>query len=225
MKKRQQLQAKTLSHSSVAPGKSMFQRRPFGVQPQPAEVSHQEQKIPDLQTQLEKAKRCGFDFAKIPIFSADAPPPPIIQPKLTLGQFLVQRQLEPVNVSTAPLGLLQRMVVPTNLHAFGNMSKPRDPRPGKDIEVDKEGYVSPTDPPTGASTFGDVNKAPLTGHYHRLTGGKTVTDDIGIIADGTDVGGTHKQTHHTIYPAKRMPAKDFVNNFQSLGWEYVEKKK
>jgi hypothetical protein len=53
------------------------------------------------------------------------------------------------------------------LSAFGNRESPRPPRPGKDIEVN-DGMVHPTDPPTGSSLFGDVNEAPLSGHYHQI---------------------------------------------------------
>ncbi len=116
-------------------------------------------------------------------------------------------------------------VVPTDLHAFGPKSNPRAPREGKDIDVDPgDRTVGPTDPPTGASTFGDVNEAPLTGHYHRLDQGTQLLEGIKVIADGSDVGGPHGKTHHTIFPGRRMPFDEFVQKFLLLGWRYIGKK-
>ena len=115
-------------------------------------------------------------------------------------------------------------VVPTDLHAFGNTTKPRDPRAGKDIDVDPDGNVGPTDPPTGASTFGDINEAPLTGPYHRLNKGTQLLEGIMVIADGSDVGGPHGRTHHTIFPGRRTPFTEFVSKFLNLGWRFVGKK-
>ena len=116
-------------------------------------------------------------------------------------------------------------VVPIDLHAFGNRSKPREPRRGIDIQPDIDDCVSPTYPPTGASTFGDVNQAPLTGHYHRIARGTNLVEGLLVVADGSDVGGPHPPTHHTIYPGRRMPFDEFVNKFQSLPWVYTGRKR
>ena len=105
------------------------------------------------------------------------------------------------------------------LNAFGPQTGPRPPRPVKDIEVDAKGMVHPTDPPTGASTFGDVTKAPLDGHYHTIPK-DTPTPGLKITADGVDVGGTHLPTHHTISPASSMPYEEFVERFRNLPWTY-----
>ncbi|MEW6497346.1 MAG: DUF4157 domain-containing protein [Cyanobacteriota bacterium] len=63
-----------------AQAKDQFQSRPFTVQEKP-----QAQETPDLQAQLEKAKRFGHNFANISIQNPDSPTPPRIQPKLTIG--------------------------------------------------------------------------------------------------------------------------------------------
>jgi hypothetical protein len=117
-------------------------------------------------------------------------------------------------------------VVPTDLHAFGNRTKPRDPRRGIDLTPDGDDNVGPERPPfpRGASTFGDPAKAPLTGHFHRLARGERLADGLGVVADGSDVGGPHDETHHTIYPAEKMKFDDFVAKFQSLSWAYAGKK-
>ncbi len=117
---------------------------------------------------------------------------------------------------------------PTNLHAFGNRTKPRDPRLGTDLDPNPDGTVGPEPrtPPwlSGASTFGNPDKAPLTGPYHRLAGGSPMKEGIRVMADGSDVGGPHLETHHTIFPARQMPFAEFVDKFQGLGWAYAGKK-
>jgi len=52
---------------------SQFQPRPFALQPQSEEASPQQQETPDLQTQLERAKRFGPDFSRVRV-RAQAPP-------------------------------------------------------------------------------------------------------------------------------------------------------
>ena len=116
-------------------------------------------------------------------------------------------------------------VVPTDLYAFGNQSKPRDPRRGIDILSDASDYVGPTNPPTGASTFRDANQAPLTGHYHRIAKTTNLVEGLRVIADGADVGGPHPATHHTIYPERRMTFDEFVNKFRSLPWVHAGRKR
>ena len=72
---------KKAPQNSTAPVNSQFQSRPFAVQAKP-----QTQETPDLQTQLEKAKLCGHNFANISVQSPCTPTPPRIQPKLTIGE-------------------------------------------------------------------------------------------------------------------------------------------
>lgn len=127
-------------------------------------------------------------------------------------------ELTPSNV--APKGSES----PTNLHAFGNKTGPRPPRAGKDLTVDPEGNVHPTTPPEGASTFGDPNQAPLTGHYHKVPEGTPMPEGLGVKADGVDVGGTHAPTHHTIYPTRTMTFSEFQEKFLNLPWHYGGKK-
>ena len=117
---------------------------------------------------------------------------------------------------------------PTDLHAFGNRTKPRDPRLNTDIDPNPDGTVGPEPKnppwPAGASTFGDPSKAPLTGHYHRILSGTRMATGLRVIPDGSEVGGPHGETHHMIFPAERMPFQDFVDKFQGLGWGYAGKK-
>ena len=52
---------------------SQFQSRPFTLGPQSEGASPQQQETPDLQTQLERAKRFGPDFSRVRV-RAQAPP-------------------------------------------------------------------------------------------------------------------------------------------------------
>ncbi|WP_419686033.1 RHS repeat-associated core domain-containing protein [Burkholderia theae] len=128
-----------------------------------------------------------------------------------------------------PLGLAKTTC---DLYAFGNASGPRDPRvqgvntkPGQnaDLIADADGMVGPTTA-GGASTFGDVNKAPISGAYHRLPAGTELPDGIDVVADGKDVGGSHAATHHTICPSKRMSGQTFIEKFKNLPWIKAGKK-
>ncbi|WP_230320775.1 RHS repeat-associated core domain-containing protein, partial [Erwinia sorbitola] len=113
--------------------------------------------------------------------------------------------------------------------AFGNKSKPRAPRPGKDIDVDANGMVkSQADEllPQGASTTLGPNKSPLSGHYHTIPEGSTLPDGLGIKLDGKDVipSSPHAAGHATIYPTRDMPMTEFQELFYSISWEYGGKK-
>lgn len=109
------------------------------------------------------------------------------------------------------------------LYAFGNSKSPRLPRENKDIWVE-DGLIRPTQPPTGASTFADIQNIPLTGHYYKLDQGIELPSGLGVIADGKDVGGIHSPTHHTIYPTRAMSLTEFQEKFLACGWIYVGKK-
>jgi hypothetical protein len=111
----------------------------------------------------------------------------------------------------------------TTLYAFGNSKSPRLPRENKDILVENE-LVRPTQPPTGASTFADIQNIPLTGHYYKLDQGIELPSGLGVIADGKDVGGVYSHTHHTIYPTRPMSLTEFQEKFLACGWIYVGKK-
>jgi hypothetical protein len=124
---------------------------------------------------------------------------------------------------TEDINAVKRVTVPRTLYAFGNRQSPRPPRQNKDIAVENDS-VKPTNPPTGASTFGDVQYAPLTGHYHRLNQDTELPEGLDVVADGRDVGGTHSPTHHTIYPSREMPLTEFVEKFLNSGWVYAGKK-
>ena len=109
------------------------------------------------------------------------------------------------------------------LHAFGGREKPRPPRTPKDIPVDEEGFVNAQPEPgqtqrRGASTFGNVALAPLTGHYHRIRRDETMPNGLAVIADGAN-------THHTIFPTQRMQFTAFSDLFMNhLPWTYGGKK-
>ena len=48
---------------------------------------------------------------------------------------------------------------------------------------------------------------------------------LGVIADGSELGGPHPETHHTIYASAAMTPADFKAHFSGLPWTYVGKKK
>ena len=103
------------------------------------------------------------------------------------------------------------------LHAFGNMTSPRPPRAETDIPLDGEGFVNAQRErgkrPKGASTFGNVDLAPLTGHYHRIPRQTEMPEGLAVIADGAN-------THHTIFPTQRMLFLTFSDRFLGLPWKY-----
>jgi len=76
---------------------SQFQPRPFAIQPQSEEASPQQQETPDLQTQLERAKRFGPDFSRVRV-RAQAPRV-TFESKLFFGE--QRNQEEPVTDSMA----------------------------------------------------------------------------------------------------------------------------
>ena len=124
---------------------------------------------------------------------------------------------------TESANTVRRVTLQTTLYAFGNRQSPRPPRENKDIAVENN-FVKPTNPPTGASTFGDIQYAPLTGHYHKLDKDTELPEGLDVIADGEDIGGTHSLTHHTIYPSREMPFTEFEEKFLNSGWVYAGKK-
>jgi hypothetical protein len=50
-------------------------------------------------------------------------------------------------------------------------------------------------------------------------------EGLTITPDGSDVGGPHLPTHHTVSPDQAMPFSEFVNKWLSLPWTYGGKKK
>jgi hypothetical protein len=115
---------------------------------------------------------------------------------------------------------------PTDLHAFGSKEAPRAPREGIDYTVGEDGMIHPTDPPTGASTFGDpyATRKP-TGHYHKVPKGEKMPEGLQVHPDGVDVGGTHGPTHHTIGVTRPMTPAEFAQKFMDLPWVWAGKKK
>src|SRR5712691_4770307 len=68
-------------------------------------------------------------------------------------------------------------VVRVHLFALGSRGSPRPPRVDVDVEIDPNGLVVVTEPPTGASTFADravMRRLRLTGHLHRLSAGSFI---------------------------------------------------
>lgn len=127
------------------------------------------------------------------------------------------------NETTESAKTVERVTLPITLYTFGNRQRPRSPRQNKDIAVEND-FVKPTKPPTGASSFGDIQYAPLTGHYHKLDRDTELPEGLDLVADGVDVGGTHSPTHHTIYPRRKMSFTEFVDKFLNSGWVYAGKK-
>jgi hypothetical protein len=124
--------------------------------------------------------------------------------------------------------LVHNCETPTELHAFGNASGPRPPRP-QDMEVGPDGMLVPQSGPstTGASTMGDPNEASLTGPYYRIPAGTELPEGFGVVADGEDVlpGSGNPRTHHTIFPTRPMTPEEFAEGFQSLPWTRAGRKK
>jgi len=46
-----------------------------------------------------------------------------------------------------------------------------------------------------------------------------IPEGLSIVPDGIDVGGPHRQTHHTIYPNREMPFDEFSQKLSALPWE------
>ena len=124
------------------------------------------------------------------------------------------------------LGIAKRL--DKDLFAFGNRAGPRAPRVGTDILPDPNGVLGPQAPPLpkGASTFSDEQKAPLTGHYHRLPAGTELPQGLDVVADGLDVDSRYPNpaTHHTIFNTVEMALDHFIELFGHLPWEYGGKK-
>lgn len=123
-------------------------------------------------------------------------------------------------------------ITPGDLYAFGNRAQPRRARPQQDFGVDSEEQdVGPEIPPfpRGASTFSNVDGVPLTGHYHKLSGGTRLPNGLGVVADGRDVHAdlpqAHGAGHHTIFPAIRMQVRQFNDLFTGLPWQYEGQKR
>jgi hypothetical protein len=100
---------KTPQSSAFAPVRNRLQSRPFAVQDETEESSPQQQETPDLQKQLEKEERVGYNFSKVSVVAASTPPAdqPLqswFQPKLNKDDQGVVDTSQPDNP------LLQRMI-------------------------------------------------------------------------------------------------------------------
>jgi len=114
-------------------------------------------------------------------------------------------------------------VVRVHLFALGSRGSPRPPRVDVDVEIDPNGLVVVTEPPTGASTFADravMRRLRLTGHLHRLSAGSFIGDELAVVADGSDVGGPHSPSHHTIWPSIPITYERFAELYLKLPWQY-----
>lgn len=120
-------------------------------------------------------------------------------------------------------------VTPVDLFAFGSAESPKPPRRGIDVFPDEVGFLDAELPPLprGASTFADVNQAPLTGRYHRLPQGTALPEGIEVVSDGRDVQfrSSHEPPHHTVFPSVRMAEERFLSLYLSLPWKLAGKKK
>ncbi|HEY9600589.1 MAG TPA: OmpA family protein [Allocoleopsis sp.] len=75
---------------AFTPKTNQFESRPFAIQTNSTSSSPQ-QESPDIETQFEQAKSFDYDLAKIPLVTAPASTPSLLQAKLTSSQSLVQR--------------------------------------------------------------------------------------------------------------------------------------
>ena len=113
--------------------------------------------------------------------------------------------------------------------AFGNATEVKGPRRfdfGIDDDNDPVGPFAPTaasDEVSGASTFADPRGHGLTGYYYKLPAGTELPPELGIHADGIDVGGSSPAGHHTIYPAVVITFARFRELVMSLPWERAGK--
>lgn len=93
---------------------------------------------------------------------------------------------------------------------------------------DAQGMIGPETPAAakGASTFADVTKCSLTGHYFLLPGGTDLPEGLDIVEDGHNVrpNSKHPATHHTIFPVQQMSWDTFVRLIDGLPWQYMGKK-
>jgi hypothetical protein len=145
-------QRKTPQSSAFAPVKNRFQSRPFAVQDEVEESSAQQQETPDLQKQLEKEERVGYNFAKVSVVASSTPPPDqrthsLLQPRLDRddGGFVDMNQ--PDNP------LLQRMIAdiqPSRPVSRGGRVEPiAETSPTKDAFTAHE--TTPVMQPTGGA--------------------------------------------------------------------------
>lgn len=123
-----------------------------------------------------------------------------------------------------PLGLNPYQTTPEDIFGFGNASGPKGGRP-KDFGVaDGSQNIGPF--PDGAGKYNGastltqdgIGRTSLKGKYHKLPAGTQLPDDLGLYADGSDVGGTHAYGHRTIYPKQAMSVDTFVNKVKALPW-------
>jgi RHS repeat-associated protein len=138
-------------------------------------------------------------------------------------------RLPPVQAATGDSAETGLTTTPSDLYAFGGKTTgPRLPRVGTDVFPNSSGMLEPQGPPfpQGASTFGDVEKAPLTGHYYKLPGGTQLPPGLAVHADGSDIypSSILAPTHHTIYNSVEMTVEKLLEMFKNLPWTYGGKK-
>lgn len=97
------------------------------------------------------------------------------------------------------------------------------------IRVGSGGVMLPIHPPLlVAEQFGTLEVF----HPGRIDLGITraakaavaATDGLGIVADGSEVGGTNRPTHHSIFPTVRMLFETFKDKFRGLPWRRAGEK-
>jgi hypothetical protein len=102
-------QRKTPQSSAFAPVKNRLQSRPFAVQDEVEESSPQQQQTPDLQKQLEKEERFGYNFSRVSVVAASTPAPD--QPTQSWFQAKLNKDDQGVlDTSQSDNPLLQRMI-------------------------------------------------------------------------------------------------------------------
>lgn len=124
---------------------------------------------------------------------------------------------------------LELSTAPVALHAFGNRSGPRAPRLSDFNLSSEQELVGPEKAPLpmGASTVSDPEAVDgLSGHYHVLDAGTPLPEGLGVVKDDQESvpNSTNPRTHHTIFPSRAMPFREFQRLFVSLPWRHCGKK-
>jgi hypothetical protein len=119
-------QKKIPQQSTSAPVQSQLRSRPFAIQAQHETNATEQQETPDLQTQIETARRLGHSFSNM-----SASTPAIIQPKLTIGAPGDQYEQEADRVAQQ---VVQQINAPTSTQAMADETIQRV----DDLDEDKD---------------------------------------------------------------------------------------
>jgi hypothetical protein len=100
-------------------------------------------------------------------------------------------------------------------------------RAGKEYSVDDSGKLAPQSGqewPNGFSTNSSMAGVPRGGFntdMWRLPAGTELPEGMGVIQDGSEMGGPSPEGHVTFYPTQAMEPTAFRQMFRGLGWVRV----